>query len=398
MMPSTMRDEDVLEVASDRLDRWIEGQAFAGWDPHDLLNSPFLKPLLWKPGLTHLPAILVVQAGRRSSCNPRRLLRVPKVRGGKALGLFLQSYSRKAALHGRSTHQETVANLLKWLLQTAARGQGWMGWGHPFPWPNRAFFAERNEPTAVNTSFVIQGLLDCYVLLDEPLAISMADQGGEFLVGKLRRQEHADEVAFSYTATDGRHVHNANVLTGAALARLGRLRERPEWLDLARAAARFTVRRQHDDGSWPYGEGAFDRWTDSFHTGFVLDALLEIDRWAGEVSIRQAVERGHAFWLTHMFRADGFPRYELRHTYPLDAHCAAQAVLTNCRYPAPYGLARARSAASWAVRELQQPEGWFAYQARPTGLTRIPYMRWSQAWMQRALTELMWREAGRSDV
>jgi hypothetical protein len=51
-------------------------------------------------------------------------------------------------------------------------------------------------------------------------------------------------------------------------------------------------------------------------------------------------------------------------------------------------LASAERVALWTIQNLQDPSGFFHYQIRRFFRNRIPYMRWGQAWMQRALTEL----------
>jgi hypothetical protein len=48
----------------------------------------------------------------------------------------------------------------------------------------------------------------------------------------------------------------------------------------------------------------------------------------------------------------------------------------------------AAQSAEWGIAHLQNPAGYFDYQITPSYRVRIPYMRWTQAWMQRALTEL----------
>ena len=42
---------------------------------------------------------------------------------------------------------------------------------------------------------------------------------------------------------------------------------------------------------------------------------------------------------------------------------------------------------NWAIENLQAPEGCFDYEINRFYRNRIPYLRWTQAWMQRALTE-----------
>jgi len=43
----------------------------------------------------------------------------------------------------------------------------------------------------------------------------------------------------------------------------------------------------------------------------------------------------------------------------------------------------------WAIQNLQSPEGYFYYQRHRFHTNRIPYMRWSQAWMAYAMGRLI---------
>ena len=72
------------------------------------------------------------------------------------------------------------------------------------------------------------------------------------------------------------------------------------------------------------------------------------------------------------------PRYYDRSRYPIDATAAAQSLLTLCRFG---DLATARRVADWSVEQLQRPDGAFAFQIQRRYTNRIPYMRWSTAWM-----------------
>lgn len=384
------RDLDNLRSASEILDRWIEDEQFAGWDPHDLLNSPFLRPLATPTSWGYFIGIAAVQFGRRSPWNLRGPLHVPKMRNAKAVGLFLASYSRKYALRQSHETLHFLEEMVKWLEETGNRSYGGIGWGYPFPWASRSFFLTRGEPTSVNTSFIVMGLLDAYEFAGITRALELAKEAGEFLAHGLNRYQQAEEICFSYTPRDKRWVHNANALVAGALARLGNTLGHSEWVDLARSAAFYTANRQRPDGSWPYGEGLRYRWVDNFHTGYVLDALQDIAHWAGEPRLLSVVQRGYDYWKEHFFREDGAPRFAVNSTYPIDVHCAAQATLTFSRHRSydPEGSTLAISCAQWAVNNMQTPQGWFVYQLYPHYTIRIPYMRWSQAWMQRALTEL----------
>ena len=91
---------------------------------------------------------------------------------------------------------------------------------------------------------------------------------------------------------------------------------------------------------------------------------------------------------------DGAPKYYPGRVYPLDAHCVGQGILTFLEFSDldPEAMEWSRRVATWGIQAMQDAEGYFHYQIHRGYRIRIPYMRWSQAWMQRALTELVFRD------
>jgi len=69
-----------LKKTGDRLLVWMVGEGFRGWDPHDGLNSPLLKPL---SRVHRWAGVAGLQAVKRSRLNLRPLFRVPKGRKGR---------------------------------------------------------------------------------------------------------------------------------------------------------------------------------------------------------------------------------------------------------------------------------------------------------------------------
>jgi hypothetical protein len=371
-----------------RLDAWIEARNFEGWDPHDAHNSPLLKALTF--GQRRLGQVWV-QLLRRSPLNLRPLLGVKTGRNPKGLGLFLATYWRKYQLSGDPCHLERVRSFAAWLRANATRTPHGLGWGYNFDWPNRDFFAPAGTPTIVNTAFVGLGLL---ALMDEA-APATVQAACEFILNDLvRSDEGAGELCFSYTPLDRRRVHNANVLGAWLLAEtvahtnLSSADAR-RYTDTALAAARYTARRQRPDGAWLYGEAAHDGWIDSFHTGYILVALRGLGRALATTEFDTVVRRGYDYWKAHFIGPHGAPRYYPDQLYPQESHSAAQAILTLLEFAPddPEAAPLARQTAQWAIQHLQAPAGCFDYEVRRYYRIRIPYMRWTQAWMQRALTE-----------
>lgn len=394
----------ILDPAAAQLDAWIEREALRGWDPYDALNSPLLKRLTF--GNRRLGQGWV-QLLKRSPVNLRPLLGVPKGYNPKGLGLFLASYWRKYLLSGEPHDQNQARFCAEWLCANQAPGYHGACWGYNFDWPNRGFFAPAGTPTVVNTAFIGLAFVDLATLRAVPgaaapggawagSALQIARGACEFILRDLHRaQPEPDELCFSYTPVDQRYVHNANVLGASLLAEVAALTGERELAETALRAARYTARRQAPDGSWKYGEWEADGWIDNFHTGFVLVALQRLSRALATDAFADALARGYHYWKTRFFLPDLTPKYFHNQVYPIDTHSVAQAVLTCLAFADhdPEATDRAIALADWGVRHLQDPAGYFHYQIHPHYRIKGPYMRWSQAWMQRALIELAWTHA-----
>ncbi len=166
--------------------------------------------------------------------------------------------------------------------------------------------------------------------------------------------------------------------------------------EAALAAAKYTARRQQSDGSWLYGESKYDCWVDNFHTGFVLVALKRIAVCLRTDEFDDAIARGYSFWKDCMFQPDGAPKFYPDKVYPIDIHCVAQAILTFLEFADrdAEASACAGQVVVWGIEHMQDAEGYFHYQIHRRYRIHIPYMRWSQAWMLRALAEYQWAKAG----
>jgi hypothetical protein len=223
------------------------------------------------------------------------------------------------------------------------------------------------------------------------MPLRVARSACEFILRDLAVDRSIPGVrAYSYTPLDRRYIHNANVLGAWLLAEVGRRSGEAELRSAALEAARYTSRSQRADGSWRYGEAAQDGWVDNFHTGYVLVALKNIARCLDTTEFDDAIWRGYCYWKETFFLPDGMPKYYAGKAYPVDAHCIAQGALTFLAFTDqdPHAVQSAWRVADWGSSHMQDREGFFYYQIRPAYRNRIPYMRWTQAWIQRAWVEL----------
>ena len=383
-------------TASHKLDSWIETEKFKGWDPFDALNSPVLRRLTIS---NRRVGQFWVQVLKHSPINLRPLLRITKAHNPKAMGLFLASSLRKYTLFGNSEYLDHALFFADWLKDHISPGYSGACWGYNFDWPNRGFFAPAETPTIVNTSFIALAFLDLFNISDqnhssfeELNALTLAESACNFIISDLNTIRPAyRELCFSYTPHDQRYVHNANVLGAWLLAAVHSYTGQSDFAEYSLAAARYTCHRQQDNGAWFYGESHYDHWVDNFHTGFVLVGLKKIAEYLATKEFDDIIYHGYTFWKSKFFLPNGWPKYTPDRIFPSDIHSVSQAILTFLEFSDldEDALCLAERTALWGIEHMQDTNGSFHYQVHRHYRIKIPYMRWSQAWMQRAFVEML---------
>jgi hypothetical protein len=200
----------------EQLHAFCAAREWRGIDPYDGLISPLAQFL---PGKFTRQAW--TQLHRRSPVNLRPLCGIKPQLNSMAVALFAMGSGDAK---------------LRELLLSLRNADG--GWGYPFPWQSRAFYAPANTSNLICTALAAKAL-GCDVR--------------EFVEKNLLRDGW-----ISYIAGNDTQVHNINMMGAALLGRADCM----EW----------SVKRQRPDGSWWYGEAENQHWIDNFHTGYCLVA------------------------------------------------------------------------------------------------------------------------------
>jgi hypothetical protein len=395
---SALNEAPSLTQGLEALRRWIETRQFAGHEPFDLLNSPYLSGA-W--ARTALPGILFIQAGKRfGGLRLRRALKIPPSRNPKALGLCLSAYCDLAqAGYDVSAQAEWLKNEL---IRLRSPNEVEYCWG--YDWDYVSLRGSRLPAFAANciaSYFCGTAMMEMHKVFADAEALEIAESVARFLATRLNRSfESQDELCFSYTPEDRTQIYNSSALAAVFLAHVGSLREEPEYLSLARKAMVFLQRGQLESGGWHYGRLRRQRWIDGFHTSYNVCALLDYERFTGDRTFKDVMLRGHRYYQTTFFTGEGAPRYFHDRTFPIDIHACAQAILHFIAFSSidPHALELASKTFHWTMRNMAAPDGAFYYQRHRLWTNRAPYMRWGQAWMLRALAKLVLASASPDPV
>ena len=91
----------------------------------------------------------------------------------------------------------------------------------------------------------------------------------------------------------------------------------------------------------------------------------------------------HAFFLK-----DGTPKYYHNCVYPIDIHSPAEAIVFFSGEGNRFEALTER-VLFWMLQNMLSPKGFFYFRKEKWFVNKIPYIRWSQAWVFHALTEYL---------
>lgn len=413
---------------------WSKDRDYAGHSKHDALNSPVLNALTLNQRLLRL---VMIQAVMRAPVNLRGLLGVPRLRNPKGIGLFAHTWLNLAendALRedtpwDRDSCAAEADRLLTWLVANASPwarasdelcaafevqsvhaartpGLNGMGWGYHYPWQDVGFFQDRHFPNRVVTSWIGMAFLKAYEVTGlEKYRLAARELVRFLLENPNRLHETEDQLCLSYVPLDSVEwaVMDVSVLVSCVASRLSAMDPESN-VDpaLIQRLFRFVVDKQTDPGAWFYTYPAKDSHIthDNYHTGIILDAVVDTMVNSGKFEDVDVYRKGLEFYQRELFTPEGAPKWMNNKTFPHDTHGAAAGIIAFRRAarfwreeaPEPDQELAARHGefadriALWTLHNLYSGNGTFFYQKTKWFTKRTCLMRWCNAWMCRALT------------
>lgn len=366
---------------------------FNGFSKFDALNSPLLNKLSFDNKWLRL---MYTQVVKQSPLHIRPLLRVEKSRNPKGISLFARAYLSLYEKTKNTRFIKKAEKLLDWLLENPSPDQKKLCWGYDFVWQNTIFLQDKFEPNTVVSVFVGEALIHGYRITKKEKYLEAARSVASFMVEDLPViHQTKEELAIAYVLRKvDAIVLNNQVLVGAFLIKVWQHSKEALLKETATRLITYTVNRRTDYDAWyyTYPKNKSPITHDNYHTGGILDGILEYFEETGDERYMDIYWKGLEYYDSRLFEKDGAPRWMNNKKYPFDIHGSAQGILTFAKaatHKAEYS-SKAEKIANWAIDNLyncRQKE--FIYRKGRFYNWNYSLMRWCNAWMARALGKLI---------
>ena len=367
---------------------------YKGYNKHDGLNSPIIRALSPHKFLR----LVGIQGIMRFPINLRPAFLVPKTINAKGMSLWAVTYMNLYTATKQQQYLDYAQGCLDWLLNNHSQGDQYSGlcWGYPYPWQDVGFFAPRGMPNCVVSCFVGRSLLQAYEIIGDKKYLKAVESLCQFFLNNLTKiQDTEDMLCLSYAPVEMDWVvMDTSALSAIVLAKTGKHIGNQDFINTARRLINYVVDKKTDYHAWFYSHPPENSHIthDNYHTGYIVDAILDYTETTGDKQFWDSYEKGLKYYQDNLFMPNGAPRWMNDKEYPYDIHGCAQGIISFAKAAKvdPKYMEQAELCAKWAIDNMYVPsEARFYYQKRPLYTTKFTLLRWCNAWMARALSELI---------
>ncbi len=390
-----------IKTSFNKLNTWLEQNSWLGYDPYDIKAVPRVIFLIRKSNNLRLLVLvreLVFEFFYNFPTFSRKIFNIKPEMNAKAMGLFATSYLDLYKYSDDNANIEKANRCLDWLLNNKAPASTGYGWGYPFDWQSSEFIP-KNTPNGIVTTAVGDAFWNFYKFSNDQKYLNSIVEIARFLYSLPIDKINNNQICFSYTPLFINHVHNLNLFVAEFLIKTGVEIEEKEWIETGNKAVNYTISNQLQNGAFDYN-GPPEKpanYIDHYHTGFILRMLHSIWKLTNREDVFFALEKGFRFYMNSMFENETIPKLKPDKKYRIDIHSCAESIncLTTLSDTFPEAKSRAEKVLDWTIKNLQDDTGYFYYGILKNRLfgyhfkSKIPYIRWGQAWMMKALSNYL---------
>ena len=395
-----MHPNDDIVAACNRFLAWLDKVGYESFDPYDIWGTQYglwSRKVYYAKGGLGIPLVAPLVAMELAWPSLRGVI-VRKERFATADAQIVLGLLNLHKTSMEQRHLEKAAALGDELLAYSIPGFRGPCWGYPFDWQNnKDAIWPKGTPYITCTPYCYEAYLGLLDATGNKKYLELAVGIAAFVHGDLKDiPTRPNSAASSYSPLDQRQVVNASAYRAYVLKDAGQRFGRQDYLETSRRNLNFVLDSQAEDGSWLYAMNEGKSYIDNFHTCFNLKNLFKIQRIEPDLRIYRAIRRGFAYYRRHLIDAQGHPkpfaikpRLQLGklEMYDFAEGITLGALIGNL---IPEAGELARCLAHKLVKNYQLPDGYFVTRVYRGGFRhRFPFLRWPQAQLFYALTNLL---------
>ena len=260
--------------------------------------------------------------------------------------------------------------------------------GHYFPVEMIRGSLHPNKPEIISSVMCGNAFLEYYKLTKSERSLKVISELCDFICQKLSIQHQEVDYFKYYEDDENRIVYNATAVAVSFLYDCSKF-IKYDFPNLVKTSDSL-LSKQKSQGYWNYSI-YLDSMTEyqqiDFHQGYILESLQDLVN-EKLPNHNKTLEKGLEFYVNAQFLITGQSKYRWPKVWPVDIHNQAQGIITVSKfikdYP-EYSLFLS-NIIDYTIKNMYNQNGLFYYQKWPFFTNKIPFMRWSQAWMTYALT------------
>ena len=387
----TIESETKIDAAITELLAYLETNSFQGWEPYDIpkwnwLNSP----------ANHALRVMITQLYRLSPISLHPYFEQKKIHA-KAATLLARAFLTLYEMTAERQHYEQALFFLNWIKEHRSETSKNFSIGNQYQLAMKSYDAQPGTPAPLLTCLAIEAFISAYEILNDRNFLELAASGIRYFLEELPLIKMTDDQwYFIYHPNNRQFIPNMPAVISGTLSHYYAITNEPELLPVIKNNLNCIVKSQRSDGAWLYHPGS--RYSDNFHTAFILNALAGVRHHLGDRRFESAFEKGLAYYTRTFFSFRGRPIHKKIFGLPTNADsfltridlrdCAMGLVffsflITHHQYP----LALPLNLLNWTMDHFRSEQGFFHYQKIPFYTIKGPFLS-MQAWMLYALSQL----------
>jgi hypothetical protein len=371
-----------LEQTIDELFLFLDRNKFQGWEPYKIIKfrnrlvPPILRVCLTQ--LIRLSPFFIHPYLSRKDCD------------AKAAALFARAFLALFEVTKEIKYHRKGILFLEWLKDHRCTSTRHYSVGNQYQLSMKNYCANPGTPAPLITCFAIEAFLSAYKILKDQSYLELAESGVNYFLEELPQVKiSSDQCYFIYHPNHNQFIPNAPAVICGTLSHFYSISKRQELLNIIRHNLNYIISCQREDGSWLYHPQS--RYIDSFHTAFILEALVKYQQYTGDDAYEKQFLKGLSFYEQTLFKSNYQPIHKKRSGFPtnvdslltkIDLRDIAMGLilfnqLVNLK---GYPITQALNLLNWSFENFRSIRGYYYYQKVPLYRIKNPFLS-MQAWM-----------------